>query len=81
LINTTDSAIKIYSKNGNASGYISDLMFFQDDKNKVKYFLSISIYNASKKYYIKRRAHYSSPGIDFFRQISKILNTYVKENN
>lgn len=80
LINTDDSTIKFYSKNGNASGYISDVMFVEDEKNKVTYFVSISMYNASKKYYIKRRAHYTSPGIDFFRQVSKILYAHVKEN-
>lgn len=79
LINNQDSSIKIYSKNGNAGGYISDIMYFTDEKNKVKYFLSVSMYNASNKYYYRRRAYYTSPGIDFFRQLSKVLYNYEKE--
>ena len=80
LINNKDSAIKVYSKNGNAGGYISDVMYFTDEKNKVKYFLSVSMYNATTKYYYRRRARYTSPGLDFFRQLSKILYNYEKEN-
>ena len=79
LINNQDSSIKIYSKNGNAGGYISDIMYFTDEKNKVKYFLSVSMYNASNKYYYRRRTYYTSPGIDFFRQLSKVLYNYEKE--
>jgi len=79
LINNKDSNIKIYSKNGNAGGYISDVMFFTDEKNNIKYFLSVSMYNARTKYYYRRRARYTSPGIDFFRQLSKILYNYEKE--
>ena len=78
LIHNTDSTLKVYSKNGNASGYLSDVMYFTDQKNKVNYFLSVSMYNAATKYYYKKRAHYSSPGIDFFRQLSKILYNYQK---
>ena len=81
LINNKDSAIKVYSKNGNAGGYISDVMFFTDEKSKVKYFLSVSMYNATTKYYYRRRAHYTSPGLDFFRQLSKILYNYEKEKS
>lgn len=79
LLNNNDSSIKIYSKNGNAGGYISDIMYFTDEKNKVKYFLSVSLYNASNKYYYRRRAYYTSPGVDFFRQLSKVLYNYEKE--
>jgi hypothetical protein len=79
LINNNDSTIKVYSKNGNAGGYLSDIMYFTDEKNKVNYFLSVSMYNATNKYYYKRRAYYSSPGIDFFRQLSKVLYNYEKE--
>jgi hypothetical protein len=79
LINNNDSTIKVYSKNGNAGGYLSDIIYFTDEKNKVKYFLSVSMYNARNKYYYKRRAYYSSPGIDFFRQLSKVLYNYEKE--
>jgi hypothetical protein len=79
FINNNDSTLKIYSKNGNAGGYISDIMYFTDEKNKVKYFLSVSIYNASNKYYYRRRAYYTNPGIDFFRQLSKVLYNYEKD--
>jgi hypothetical protein len=54
-------------------------MYFTDEKNKVKYFLSVSLYNASNKYYYRRRAYYTSPGVDFFRQLSKVLYNYEKE--
>ena len=71
-------ALKIYSKNGNAGGYISDVMFLQDDKTNIKYFLSVSILNIKQKKYYKRRVYYTSPGIDFFRKLSKILYDYEK---
>ena len=71
LFNQNNDKIKIYSKNGNAGGYISDVMFLNDDENNVKYFLSVSIYNYKQKSYYKRRVIYTSPGIDIFRKISK----------
>ena len=78
FINNNDTSLKIYSKNGNAGGYISDVMFLQDDKTNIKYFLSVSILNIKQKKYYKRRVYYTSPGIDFFRKLSKILYDYEK---
>jgi ribosomal protein S8 len=78
FLNQSNSNIKIYSKNGNAGGYISDVMFLDDEENKVKYFLSVSILNYKQKSYLKRRVIYTSPGIDVFRKISKILYDYAK---
>ena len=80
FLNTTDN-VKIYSKNGNAGGYISDVMFLDDKENHVKYFLSVSMLNQKQKSYYKRRVVYTSPGIDVFRKISKILYDYAKNNN
>ena len=77
FLNTTNK-VKIYSKNGNAGGYISDVMFLDDDENHVKYFLSVSILDQKQKSYYKRRVVYTSPGIDLFRKISKILYDYTK---
>lgn len=79
LFNQNNDKIKIYSKNGNAGGYISDVMFLNDDENNVKYFLSVSIYNYKQKSYYKRRVIYTSPGIDIFRKISKILYDDAKK--
>lgn len=78
LINNNDSSLKIYSKNGNAGGYISDVMFLKDDKSNIKYFLSVSMFNYQQKKYYRRRVYYTSPGIDFFRKLSKILYDYEK---
>jgi hypothetical protein len=77
----TNGNVKIYSKNGNAGGYISDVMFLDDKENHVKYFLSVSMLNQKQKSYYKRRVVYTSPGIDVFRKMSKILYDYAKNNN
>jgi len=78
FLNQYNNKIKIYSKNGNAGGYISDVMFLDDEENNVKYFLSVSFLNYKQKTYLKRRVIYTSPGIDVFRKISKILYDYAK---
>ena len=80
FVNNTNK-VKIYSKNGNAGGYISDVMYLHDEEHQVKYFLSVSILNHKLKSYYKRRVVYTSPGIDVFRKISKILYDYAKNKN
>jgi hypothetical protein len=80
FLNNTNK-VKVYSKNGNAGGYISDVMFLDDEDNRVKYFLSVSLLNYKQKSYYKRRVTYTSPGIDVFRKISKILYDYAKNEN
>lgn len=81
LLNNTNK-VKIYSKNGNAGGYISDVMFLDDEEHHVKYFLSVSILDYKQKSYYKRKVVYTSPGVDVFRKISKILYDFsIKENH
>lgn len=79
FLNNNTSKIKIYSKNGNAGGYISDVMLLSDEENNVKYFLSISMLNYKQKNYYKRRVVYTTPGIDVFRKISNVLYEYAKK--
>lgn len=79
FLNNNTSKIKIYSKNGNAGGYISDVMLLSDEENNVKYFLSISMLNYKQKSYYKRRVVYTTPGIDVFRKISNVLYEYAKK--
>jgi hypothetical protein len=79
LLNNHTNHIKVFSKNGNAGGYISDVMLLSDEENHVKYFLSISMLNYKQKSYYKRRIVYTSPGIDVFRKISNVLYEYVKK--
>jgi hypothetical protein len=78
---STNNKVKIYSKNGNAGGYISDVMFLDDEENNVRYFLSVSMLNQKQKSYYKKRVVYTSPGIEVFRKISKILYDYAKNSN
>jgi hypothetical protein len=79
FLNKQNNNIKIYSKNGNAGGYISDVMFLNDEEHHVKYFLSVSMLNYKQKSYYKRRVIYTTPGIDVFRKISNVLYEYAKK--
>jgi hypothetical protein len=81
FLNKQNNNIKIYSKNGNAGGYISDVMFLNDEEHHVKYFLSVSMLNYKQKSYYKRRVIYTTPGIDVFRKISNVLYEYAKKQS
>lgn len=76
-----DSTIRIFNKIGMAYGFMSDVAYFVDYKNKVEFFLSAVIYVNEDEVLNDNRYDYYSIGYPFMERLGKLIYQYELTRN
>ena len=77
-----DPSLRIYNKIGMAYGFMSDVAYFVDVKNKVEFFLSVVIYVNDNEILNDGKYEYYSIGFPFMERIGKMVYQYeLKRDN
>jgi hypothetical protein len=71
-----DPSIRIFNKVGMAYGFISDVAYFEDVKNKVDFFLSAVIYVNENEIINDGKYEYYSIGFPFMEKLGKMVYRY-----
>ncbi|HVD98737.1 MAG TPA: serine hydrolase [Cytophagaceae bacterium] len=71
-----DSTIRIFNKIGMAYGFMSDVAYFVDYKNKVEFFLSAVLYVNEDEVLNDGRYDYNSIGYPFMERLGKLVYQY-----
>ncbi|HWZ23261.1 MAG TPA: serine hydrolase [Cytophagaceae bacterium] len=71
-----DPSIRIFNKVGMAYGFISDVAYFVDTKNKVDFFLSAVIYVNENETLNDGKYEYYSVGFPFMEKLGKMVYRY-----
>ncbi len=80
-IGRADSSIRIFNKVGMAYGFMSDVAYLADYKNKVEFFLSVIIYVNEDEVLNDGRYDYYSIGYPFMEKLGKIIYNYELSRN
>ncbi len=73
---TADPSIRVFNKVGMAYGFISDVAYFVDAKNKVEFFLSATIYVNENEILNNGKYEYYSIGFPFMEKLGKMVYKY-----
>jgi hypothetical protein len=79
--NPIDSNIRIYNKVGMAYGFMSDVAYFVNYKNKVEFFLSAVIYVNDSEVVNSGHYEYYSIGYPFMERLGKLIYQYELTRN
>jgi hypothetical protein len=71
-----DPSIRIFSKSGQAYGFLTDITYITDTKNNIEFFVSATIHCNSDGIYNDDHYDYDSIGFPFMKLIGEILYKY-----
>jgi hypothetical protein len=71
-----DSNIRIFNKEGDAYGFLTDVSYFVDLKNNVEFFLSANIYCNSDGIFNDDRYDYETVGYPFLKNLGRVIYQY-----
>lgn len=76
---TADGTLRIYNKVGLASGFLSDVSYFHDDTNGVRFFLSACILASRKGDAGSGKYDYYDLGIPFLRRLGTLIYRHLAD--
>ena len=71
-----DSNIRIFNKEGDAYGFLTDVAYIVDYKNNIEFFLSANIYCNSDGIFNDDHYDYETVGYPFLRNIGRVIYEY-----
>ena len=71
-----DSNIRIFNKEGDAYGFLTDVAYIVDFKNNIEFFLSASIYCNSDGIFNDDHYDYENVGLPFLKNLGKAIYQY-----
>jgi hypothetical protein len=76
-----DPGIRIFNKEGDAYGFLSDVAYIVDLKNNVEFFLSANIYCNSDGIFNDDHYDYESIGFPFLKELGQVIYQYELKRN
>ena len=76
-----DSNIRIFNKEGDAYGFLTDVSYFVDFKNNVEFFLSANIYCNSDGIFNDDQYDYETVGYPFLKNLGRVIYQYELKRN
>lgn len=76
-----DSNIRIFNKEGDAYGFLTDVSYFVDFKNNVEFFLSANIYCNSDGIFNDDHYDYETVGYPFLKNLGRVIYQYELKRN
>ena len=76
VMQTQNGKIRIYNKVGLASGYLSDVSYFEDKENDVSFFISAAIFSKKDGIVGAGQNNYFDFGLPVLRKIGSLIYNY-----
>jgi hypothetical protein len=76
-----DPGIRIFNKEGDAYGFLTDVAYIVDLKNNVEFFLSANIYCNSDGIFNDDHYDYESIGFPFLKELGQVIYQYELKRN
>jgi hypothetical protein len=80
-IKPADKNIRIFSKPGEAYGFLVDVTYVIDKKNNIEFMLSAALLNNSKGIFNSDDYDYNTVGLPFFKNLGELIYNYELKNN
>jgi hypothetical protein len=71
-----DPSIRIFNKEGDAYGFLTDVAYVVDFKNNIEFFLSATIYCNSDEIFNDDRYDYEAVGLPFMKNLGQAIYQY-----
>lgn len=72
----TDRDIRIFNKEGDAYGFLTDVAYIADFKNNIEFLLSATIYCNSDEIFNDDNYDYNTIGLPFMKELGKLIYDY-----
>jgi hypothetical protein len=76
-----DSNIRIFNKEGDAYGFLTDVAYVVDFKNNIEFFLSANIYCNSDGIFNDDHYDYETVGYPFLKNLGQVIYQYELQRN
>ena len=76
-----EADVRIFNKEGDAYGFLTDVSYFVDFKNNIEFFLSANIYCNSDGIFNDDRYDYETVGYPFLKNLGRAVYHYELQRN